>query len=126
MDMIKKRATMRGQGGFTLVELLVAVAILAILAGVAVFAVTGLTDEASDAACQTEVDTIRTANASANATADQADTALDFLQNGSAGKFFTVSVSPAAGTDSNSRTATGTAVNTANPAPCNANLTVNP
>ncbi|MFZ4434645.1 MAG: type II secretion system protein, partial [Microthrixaceae bacterium] len=47
MDMIKKRAAMRGQSGFTLVELLVAVAILAILAGTAVFAVGSLTDNAT-------------------------------------------------------------------------------
>ncbi len=61
MDMIKKRAAMRGQSGFTLVELLVAVAILAILAGVAVFAVGNLTTGAEDAACDTERKTVITA-----------------------------------------------------------------
>ncbi len=61
MDMIKKRAAMRGQSGFTLVELLVAVAILAVLAGVAVFAVGGLTSGAGANACKTERDTILTA-----------------------------------------------------------------
>jgi prepilin-type N-terminal cleavage/methylation domain-containing protein len=67
MDMIKKRAAMRGQSGFTLVELLVAVAILAILAGVAVFAVGNLTGQSASAACKTEGETIRTAIASARA-----------------------------------------------------------
>ncbi len=61
MDMIKKRMAMRGQSGFTLVELLVAVAILAVLAGVAVFAVGGLTSGAGANACKTERDTILTA-----------------------------------------------------------------
>ncbi len=61
MDMIKKRAAMRGQSGFTLVELLVAVAILAILAGVAVFAVGNLTEGAAQNACEVERDTLVTA-----------------------------------------------------------------
>jgi len=61
MDMIKKRMAMRGQSGFTLVELLVAVAILAVLAGVAVFAVGNLTQGAGANACKTERDTILTA-----------------------------------------------------------------
>jgi prepilin-type N-terminal cleavage/methylation domain-containing protein len=73
MDMIKQRAAMRGQGGFTLVELLVAVAILAILAGVAVFAVGNLTSGANEAACETEAQTIKTAVAAANATPDEND-----------------------------------------------------
>ncbi len=63
MDMIKKRAAMRGQSGFTLVELLVAVAILAVLAGTAVFAVGSLTDNATTAACDTEAKTVKTAAA---------------------------------------------------------------
>ena len=68
MDLIKKRMAMRGQSGFTLVELLVAVAILAILAGVAVFAIGGLTGGASKNACKTERDTFQTAVAAATAT----------------------------------------------------------
>ncbi len=65
MDMIKQRAARRGQGGFTLIELLVAVAILAILAGVAVFAVGNLRGSADANACKTEKDTFITANAAA-------------------------------------------------------------
>jgi type IV pilus assembly protein PilA len=65
MDMIKQRAARRGQGGFTLIELLVAVAILAILAGVAVFAVGSLRDNANVNACKTEKDTFITANSAA-------------------------------------------------------------
>ncbi len=67
MDMIKKKAAMRGQGGFTLVELLVAVAILAILAGVAVFAVGNLTQDSGIAACDSEASTVKTAIAAAQA-----------------------------------------------------------
>ncbi len=77
MDMIKKRAAMRGQGGFTLVELLVAVAILAILAGVAVFAVGNLTSQSGVAACRTEGDTLRTAAQSAEVTGDPVSTYLE-------------------------------------------------
>ncbi len=79
MDMIKKRAAMRGQSGFTLVELLVAVAILAILAGVAVFAVGSLTSDAGASACKTEKDTITTAISAARASSSTTDTPSDFL-----------------------------------------------
>jgi prepilin-type N-terminal cleavage/methylation domain-containing protein len=67
MDMIKKRMAVRGQSGFTLVELLVAVAILAILAGVAVFAIGNLTSTADTNACKTEKDTFTTAAAAGQA-----------------------------------------------------------
>lgn len=60
MNMIEKRKAMAGQGGFT-IELLVVVAILAILAGVAVFAVSNLTADADNNACKVEKDTIKTA-----------------------------------------------------------------
>jgi prepilin-type N-terminal cleavage/methylation domain-containing protein len=61
MNIIEHRKAMAGQGGFTLVELLVVVAILGILAGVAVFAVGNLTGNANRNACQIEVRSVRTA-----------------------------------------------------------------
>jgi prepilin-type N-terminal cleavage/methylation domain-containing protein len=65
--MIHKRSAQRGQGGFTLIELLVVIAILAVLGGVAVFAVGNLTDDADKSACQVEKSTFTTANAAAKA-----------------------------------------------------------
>lgn len=62
MNMFKKN------GGFTLVELIVVIAILAILAGVAVPAYTGYITRANDAAVISELDALKTAALSANAT----------------------------------------------------------
>lgn len=67
MNMIEQRKRMRGQGGFTLIELLVVIAILAILGGVAVFAVGNLTQGADTNACKVERSTFVTANAAAKA-----------------------------------------------------------
>jgi prepilin-type N-terminal cleavage/methylation domain-containing protein len=103
MNMIQKRQQMKGQSGFTLIELLVAVAILGVLAGVAVFAVGGLTKDSKIQACKTEIDTIKTANAAANATGLLTDTYATFIPGTI--KYFTVTVAPVAG-DSNARTAT--------------------
>lgn len=55
----KRRAS--GQSGFTLIELLVVIAILAILSGVVVFAVSGISDSGQDAACDTDLRTLKTA-----------------------------------------------------------------
>lgn len=79
MNMIEKRKAMAGQGGFTLIELLVVVAILAILAGVAIFAVNGVTQNAADNACNVERQTIRTAQAAAE-TETPAGNPNDFLE----------------------------------------------
>jgi prepilin-type N-terminal cleavage/methylation domain-containing protein len=79
MNVIAKRVQTRGQGGFTLIELLVVVAILAILGGVAVFAVGNLTGDSQESACKVEYDSIKTAIAAAEATAatDRSDAFLD-------------------------------------------------
>lgn len=59
------QATMRkrreGEGGFTLVELLVVIVILGVLAGVVVFAVGGINNKSVKAACSADVAVVQTA-----------------------------------------------------------------
>lgn len=90
--MIESRMNMRGQGGFTLIELLVVVAILAILAGVAVFAVSNLTEDADKNACKVEKDTIKTAIAAAKATSSTTDVYTQYMDGNP--KYWTVGGSP--------------------------------
>jgi len=87
-EMIERRKMNRGQGGFTLIELLVVVGILAVLGGVAVFAVNGLTDDAEVEACNLEGETLLTAAYAAEATSGLAADVPDFL-NGSL-KYFAI------------------------------------
>jgi prepilin-type N-terminal cleavage/methylation domain-containing protein len=51
----------REQHGFTLIEILIVIVILGILAGIVVFAVTNLSDDASKGACATEARNFETA-----------------------------------------------------------------
>ena len=50
-----------GEGGFTLVELLVVIVILGVLAGVVVFAVGGITNNSTKSACAASMATVQTA-----------------------------------------------------------------
>lgn len=55
------RAARKNQNGFTLTELLIVIVILGVLAGIVVFAVSGITDRGTKAACQADVRTVITA-----------------------------------------------------------------
>lgn len=61
MKAIEKRRRMAGQGGFTLIELLVVIAILGVLAGVVVFAVSGINNNSKASACKIDLRTLKTA-----------------------------------------------------------------
>lgn len=56
-----KRQNRRENDGFTLIELLIVIIILAILAGVVVFAVGGITDRGTKSACKSDVKTLESA-----------------------------------------------------------------
>ena len=58
MQRMIKRA--REEGGFTLIELMIVIVILGILAGIVLFAVGGITDRGTKAACKTDLSTIQT------------------------------------------------------------------
>jgi len=55
------RAARKNQNGFTLIELLIVIVILGILAGVVVFAVSGINDRGVKAACEADKRTVQTA-----------------------------------------------------------------
>jgi prepilin-type N-terminal cleavage/methylation domain-containing protein len=57
----KVKRVRRGESGFTLIELMIVIVILAILAGVVLFAVGGITNKGNVAACKADYSTIGTA-----------------------------------------------------------------
>jgi general secretion pathway protein G len=57
----ERRARAAARGGFTLIEVLLVVAILGILAGVAVVGLKGRTQKANIAACRTSIQAVQTA-----------------------------------------------------------------
>jgi prepilin-type N-terminal cleavage/methylation domain-containing protein len=59
--LLRSRVRGRGGNGFALVELLVVPVILAILAAIVVFAVNGVQDKGSTAACPADVKTVTVA-----------------------------------------------------------------
>jgi prepilin-type N-terminal cleavage/methylation domain-containing protein len=59
LNSMRKRHS--GEGGFTLVELLVVIVILGVLAGIVVFSVSGISNKSTKAACNSDVSTVQTA-----------------------------------------------------------------
>ncbi|MEV6272300.1 prepilin-type N-terminal cleavage/methylation domain-containing protein [Kribbella sp. NPDC051936] len=57
----KIREARKNESGFTLIELLMVIVILGVLAGIVVFAVSGIQDRGAASACKTEVSTVATA-----------------------------------------------------------------
>jgi len=55
------RRAMQAEGGFTLIELLIVIVILGILAAIVVFAVAGIGNKGTAAACQSEKTTLTAA-----------------------------------------------------------------
>jgi len=58
---VRHRSSLRGQGGFTLIEMLVVIALFGILTGVVVLAMGGISNNANDSACSAERHLIETA-----------------------------------------------------------------
>ncbi|MEU4394649.1 prepilin-type N-terminal cleavage/methylation domain-containing protein [Kribbella sp. NPDC023855] len=55
------RQARRNESGFTLIELLIVIVILGILSGIVVFAVSGINDRGTAAACKSDVSTVEVA-----------------------------------------------------------------
>ena len=55
------REARRNESGFTLIELLIVIVILGVLAGIVVFAVSGITDRGTTSACATTRKTVESA-----------------------------------------------------------------
>ncbi len=69
MEFMQKRRLMSGQHGFTLIEMLVSMALLGVLSGVAVLVLPGVGDSATVSACRSEKSMVRSALGAAQVTA---------------------------------------------------------
>ena len=69
MEFMRKRRSMAGQGGFTLIEMLTVMALLGILSGTAVLASSGIDGGATVSACRSEKSTVRSALGASRVTA---------------------------------------------------------
>jgi len=63
----KRSAQEGGESGFTLIELLIVIVVLGILAAIVVFALSGVTNQSAQAACQSDAKTIGIAVSALNA-----------------------------------------------------------
>jgi general secretion pathway protein G len=105
------REARKNQSGFTLIELLIVIVILGVLAGIVVFAVSGITDRGNAAACKADWKTVQVAseafyaknNAHATAIDDAAHSATTLVGGGflhgapSATSGYTITYVPATG-----------------------------
>lgn len=69
MEFMRQRRSMAGQGGFTLIEMLVVMALLSVLSGIAVFASSGIENTGAVGACRSEKTAVRSALGAAEVTA---------------------------------------------------------
>jgi prepilin-type N-terminal cleavage/methylation domain-containing protein len=69
MEFMRKRRSMAGQAGLTLIEMLVVMALLGILSGVAAFVSSGITESGELGACRSEKNAVRGALGAAEVTA---------------------------------------------------------
>lgn len=91
-----RRTSARGQGGFTLIELMVVIGILSILGVVVIIAVSTALGNSRESACQLEQRTLRGAMGTAKASENPNDTYQNYLADGEVPIYFTNSGTAAA------------------------------
>jgi len=102
-EMNRIRRALHAEGGFTLIELLIVIVILGILAAIVVFAVAGINNKGTAAACQSEKTTLTAAeeanyakSSSGTVTGTYTDTAglvtSGLVASGTTGHYYTASI----------------------------------